>query len=205
MSSAPSLVRALPVMRWITLGCLVVFSFVVLGASANYVAIVATNGAIPDPRAGFSVAVPVLTTVFISPMLFIDLFRRNAFTSMISVELPVLGFFFTLWLGATAWTTSFLVQIMPICNGNLDNDIVRSICMDVQLTTAFGWLNWIVLLVYFVMLLTISIIGAKKGASVWTSSVRDCDFGYGSSKAKLRDRFEATRDAQFPVKFGESA
>jgi hypothetical protein len=58
---------------------------------------------------------------------------------------------------------------------------------------------FILVLAYSVTLLTVSIIGAQKGASVWKSSVRDCDFGYDTSSAIGSQASQA--DKQFPVKF----
>ncbi|KAI0761858.1 hypothetical protein BC629DRAFT_986617 [Irpex lacteus] len=198
--STPVLVRTLPTTRAIVFGSLLVFSLVGLGASAAFLSLITGNGGLPDTRTGFAVAIPVLTLVFISPMLIVDFFRRGAFTSMIIVEIPVLGLLFILWLVDAAWSSNFLSRIQSTCalttitgsRGQVDSELnlLQSVCTDIKLTVAFGWLAWIPLLGYFLTLLTVSIIGAQKGASVWKSSVRDCDFGYGSSSRRSEDKME---------------
>ena len=86
--STPFVVRALPTARLVTLGAynyilimstftnghrritgfLLFCSLVGLGASAAFVSLISSNGGVPDARAGFAVAVPVLTLVFVGPM-----------------------------------------------------------------------------------------------------------------------------------------
>ncbi|KAI0343822.1 hypothetical protein BDW22DRAFT_1428353 [Trametopsis cervina] len=201
MSTAPFLVRALPVLRWITFGVLILFSFIVMGVFVNLITLESNYGAPSDPFAGFAVAVPVLTLVFLLPMLVIDIFRHNSFTSMIVVELPVLGFFWIFWLALAAWASKTFSDAAMTCYSLKpgQSPLAQNVCTDIQVGLAFSWLNWISLFAYTGMLLSVSIVGAGKGGSVWTSSVRESDFGYGSAASgkMLNDH------VQFPVKFEE--
>ncbi|KAI0087214.1 hypothetical protein BDY19DRAFT_308432 [Irpex rosettiformis] len=200
--SAPSIVRSLPTIRSVALSSLLICSLIGLGASGAFIALLNDNGRTLDDRAGFAVAIPVLTLVLVAPMFIIDLFRKGAFTSMIIVELPVLGVLFILWLADAAWQSNLLSEIQPVCSipASRQSDIAQKFCTDIQLVVAFGWIAWITLLGYFVTLLTVCIDGAKRDASIWKSSVRECDFGYESSSQSM-DKFAQQENESFSVRF----
>ncbi|KAI0343824.1 hypothetical protein BDW22DRAFT_1356383 [Trametopsis cervina] len=194
MSEKSWSVRAMPIFRWVAFGGLLTFSVVVVGASAHYITIQTTQELFvdeiqvwpqtsPDPFAAYDLAVGVLTPIFLLPMLIVDICRRGAFTSFVITEISVLGAFLVFWLAAAGWTTAVFPPVEELCQNNPQVGVLNAACTDIQLEMAFGWLAWILLLAYWVTLLTLAIMSSQKGPgmSAWKKAVRDTDFGLGGN------------------------
>jgi len=170
----PALVR-IPVF-----GALLVFSLIVLGVDAHLISqasftILGVHYSLAPSWLKLGVAVAVITIVSLVAILVMDLLRKGAVTSFISVELGWLGVLWVLWL-ATAADTANGVQ----CSGVIDG-FDGSICGQAQAAEAFSFLAWLLLMAYWILLLVFAIIAATQGQpGIWMVNVADADFSAGS-------------------------
>ncbi|KAG1756996.1 hypothetical protein EDB19DRAFT_1654986 [Suillus lakei] len=153
----------------------VAFSLIGLGLNAYYISLTA-----PYFYYNFSVlgvATAVLTILTVPIMLTVEFVRRGAFTSMIVFELSWLFILAILWV-ATAGEAIYVSNIFfPRGCIYADVDpIENAYCMELQAVEAFAFLNFFIFLGYTCTLLIFSIIGASRGNSVWTYSVKEATF-----------------------------
>ncbi|CCM03380.1 uncharacterized protein FIBRA_05510 [Fibroporia radiculosa] len=145
------------------------FSLIVLGVAGNISSTLSSSDSAILTYVGLGIATSVLTLLSIPAMLVVDLLMTGFFTSMILVELAWLSFLWILWLATGALVAS---DIAPYTSCNFFYKIEVKICQESQAVEAFAFLNWILLLVYTVVLLVFTIISAQRGESIWTSSVK---------------------------------
>ncbi|GJE92467.1 hypothetical protein PsYK624_086210 [Phanerochaete sordida] len=98
---------------------------------------------------------------------------------MIAVEFGWLGFLDIMWLASAAYTTSIWPPLGALCSLNPNISNLDGACVDVQTSMAFGWLNWIVLTAYLVLLFVFCIVSANRGRLVWTSTVKTANWASG--------------------------
>jgi len=119
-----------------------------------------------------AIATAVLTLLTLPIMLIVDLMRPGTWLSKIVVELAWVFILWVLWL-ATAGSTSTVNATL------LSHDCTRypgrssTACSEIQVTEAFAFINWLLLLSYTVLVLTFSVSSAIKGQVVWFLSVRE--------------------------------
>ncbi|KAJ7607589.1 hypothetical protein FB45DRAFT_936599 [Roridomyces roridus] len=127
--------------------------------------------------AGLAVAIGVLTVLSVPAMVVLEYLRPGAFfTSSILVELSWLSILWVLWLavGGQAVTAANKVFV-PGC-GYIDNTIDAN-CREISAIEAFGFINWIILLAYTVLILILSVVALNRGhQGVWNSSVAEAPF-----------------------------
>ncbi|THH12340.1 hypothetical protein EW145_g9 [Phellinidium pouzarii] len=166
------------------LAAVLLFSIIMLGLSAGYIAKVhGLDGgfirfSVPD-YAGLGLAISIITLIIVGPIrrVVIDLLRVGAITSLILVELPVIGVLMILWLATAADTAAATSGGSVDCStfNGLDSSF-GTLCHTYQAMEAFSFLTWICLLGYFITLLVFALIAQFKGSGVWHSTVRDTDF-----------------------------
>ncbi|KAI5124884.1 hypothetical protein M0805_007314 [Coniferiporia weirii] len=154
-----------------------------------------------------AIASAAITIVFVLPMIVIDFLRRGALTSWILTELIVLTIISVLWLADAADVTansnlSYLADfgLPQTCHGldelakdvdtleisnpaqygflsAIDFDQFGMLCRSQMAIQAFGFLNWILLMGYAIVLLILAIVASYRGRSgIWTTTVRDAEF-----------------------------
>ncbi|KAF8309160.1 hypothetical protein DL93DRAFT_2231139 [Clavulina sp. PMI_390] len=180
MNNLPALAR-LPVF-----GVALLFSLIVLGIDADYdhkyskihqidLLGFPIGDYLPSPSfPKVGIATAVLTMVSLGPMLVIDLIRKGSVTSFIAVELGSIGFLWVMWLATAGDTAAY--GSCPSSAG--------SICSEFQAAEAFSFLTWLILMAYWILLLTFSIMAHMSGNhDVWMSAVSDVSFTSGGSAA----------------------
>jgi len=171
-SSSPAIM--LYVARVVVLSLTIVFSIIVLGLAADLTSTTETylNGAFTFASLGIASA--VISIVTLPVLLLVDVLRTGAFTSMIVVELPWLLVNWVLWLATGALTAQFDQLLNNNCN--LVSGVLATSCHEVQGIEGFSFLNWLLLMVYSIVVLVMAIIGSTHGHTTWTSSVKHANF-----------------------------
>ncbi|KAG5649334.1 hypothetical protein H0H81_004560 [Sphagnurus paluster] len=162
---------SLPTLRLVVLGTVLVFSLVVLGLCA-YITSGSTEDGFYFTFAALGIATSVLSLVSLPVMIVVDNMRKGAFTSLIAVELGWLGFLWIMWL-ATAGSTSDLANAVR-CSASIRRNLTG--CQIISAIQAFSHLSWLILIAYFIALLSFSIMAANRGNPVWLQSVKDANF-----------------------------
>ncbi|TDL29603.1 hypothetical protein BD410DRAFT_31663 [Rickenella mellea] len=173
-------------LRLLTFGTSLGFSVIILGLCANILSLTLNLNNRYFVFSAFGLAIGILTVLFLLPMLVIDLTRKGPMTSWIVVELPVLSVLWVLWLAVAADAVSDVVA-SDLFSGSCDylNSKVNTVCNSYKAIEAFGFLTWLILMAYTIVLLVFACISQSRGnKAVWTSSVRDTDFlAYPNGKA----------------------
>jgi len=174
----------------------IVFAVIELGINAYFLSLTAPGYYI------FSVlgmATSLLTILTIPIMLIVDVMRRGAFTSMIVVELVWLFILWVLWVatgGEAAYTFNFYFP-----DGCIYANIyptINAYCNEVQAVEAFAFLNFLIFLIYTVLLLVFSIIASSRGQNVWMSSVKESTF-FAPSSGLAQPQVPLTQYSGSPV------
>jgi len=125
--------------------------------------------------AALAIATSVLTLLIGPTFLVVDLMRTGAVTSLVCVELGVLSFLWVLWLSVGADAADVNSRVFPTGCGFI-SERIDTACREFSAIVAFGFLTWIILFAYTIVLLVYAIIGSSRGHKVWTSSVKQTDF-----------------------------
>ncbi|KAK7689363.1 hypothetical protein QCA50_007154 [Cerrena zonata] len=177
----------LPTYRVSALSAVSGFSVIVLAVSAHYIAQTLTGTLFidgiqvlpadsPDSFSVFNLVVALFTFITVPAMLTIDRLRKGAVTSLIMVELIWFGVLSVLWVAAAGLTADTIGPIVDLCKVNPRVKILQRMCKDGQVAAAFGFLAFIALLSYVVILLAQSIISSQHGSPVWKTSVSRANF-----------------------------
>ncbi|OBZ78967.1 hypothetical protein A0H81_00689 [Grifola frondosa] len=171
-------------MHWLQLARLVTLSWtifcavIILGLSADVTSVGNNNFSGYFTYGALGIATALLALLTVPPMLVIDLLRTGAFTSMIAVELSWLGFLWIMFLATGGSAADSAANFWGSCSfwSTIGLSASANACRETSGIAAFGFLAWIVLLGYFVALLTMSIIHATRGHHVWTVSLKQANF-----------------------------
>jgi len=126
--------------------------------------------------AAFAIAIASLTLLTVPVMIALSIARKGAFPSMIVVELSYTALLWILWLavGGTIGNIPWINYCSSVGYYYLGYE---SACMETQAMAAFAFLNWIMLMVLNIFLLSLAITQANRGNSaIWTSCVTDVDY-----------------------------
>lgn len=157
------------------------FSLIMLGVSAGYIGQAANIGGGAPNFSIFGLVVALLTMFSIGPMFAIDFIRRGAITSWIVVELSVIGLLWILWLASAATTSSVTGGATVDCGFTLSG-AGNNLCHLYQAIEAFGFINWLIFLGYWITLLVFALRSHLQGdMTVWQGTVRDNAFSKGTS------------------------
>jgi len=168
------------VIRVISLGVVSLFAVLVLILAALVTNFTESTFEIYFTYAAYAFAVSGLTLFTVPAMIGLSLSRKGAFVSMIVVELAWLALLWILWLalGGTIANISLVAYCTEL--GLLSS--YQSACIETQAMAAFAFLNWLLLLVHNIFLLSLAIVQANRGNSaIWTSCVTDVDFSASAS------------------------
>jgi len=148
--------------RAVILGVVVLLSVVVLALSSALIHTTTSEG-FYFTFAALALAVSILTLLAIPPLIVSDHVRTGFVAWKVVVELIVIGVLSILWLGAAADTDSYNSFTVDCGRDSLS-------CREIQAIEAFSFLNWILLMgYYFVLLVWHSFV--KRTGSYSSSSV----------------------------------
>lgn len=173
-----TLARKMPMARVVVLSLTCVFSLAVLAANGNLAQLemkLESEAKLPGmitPFTSFNLAVSVMTLLTLPVMLAVDLMRRGAFSSLIIVEIIWLGVLVVLWLSTSAYTSHIFSPIQGACHSSTPFQTVVTLCNDIQVSLAFGWISWILVSAYWGTLFTLAISFARRGQPIWKSTVK---------------------------------
>jgi len=171
----------LPILRFALFGLVLLFSVVELGLCAKDILVTKRGVFIDDgfeilqlspfffPFAAFGLAISVLTLLFITPVLIIDIVRKGALTSVIAFELIWTGIFWVLWLAVAGNATA--AGIFDSCS--FEDNRVDIICHQFSALQGLAFFNWLLLFGWWVTLCVLAVKLRRKSsdASLWRQSV----------------------------------
>ncbi|KAF7342162.1 hypothetical protein MVEN_01804000 [Mycena venus] len=163
--------------RRVVLSTALVFSVIALGLAAAVTSTSTKAWGITFVFAALGITAGVLTMITVPTMIALEITVR--------VETSWLTFLSILWFGtgvhaAVVISGGFWFDCADLGNG-LD-DIDAGACHEVSAIAAFGFLNWLILIGYSIMLIIMSRIAAsRKQPNVWASSVADAPFSAPAS------------------------
>ncbi|KAJ7214525.1 hypothetical protein GGX14DRAFT_611091 [Mycena pura] len=151
------------------------------------------------PYVALAIATGAITLATVPAMIILEMIRPGGPTSMVVVEISWLATLSVLWLATGAETAQVLQDVdgdsdgfgfrtsqSGLCDssssfGLLEQDSLSSIinigCSETKAIAAFGFLNWLLLMVYVFALLFLAIrASSRRQKGVWTSSVPDAPF-----------------------------
>ncbi|KAI0748273.1 hypothetical protein C8Q80DRAFT_729225 [Daedaleopsis nitida] len=117
----------------------------------------------------YLIAISALGILYIFPVMFVDLLRKNALVGRVWFEALWIGLFWVLQLAGAAAATAMLPSMM--CNFAAVLLIPGS-CTTTKILLVFTWINVVVLLAYFCLLMTSSIIHMKDDSQIWGANTR---------------------------------
>ncbi|KAJ7073101.1 hypothetical protein C8F01DRAFT_1225840 [Mycena amicta] len=176
--------------RLVVLCTVTLFGLVALGLGAALTNTTEKFLSVYFTYAALAIASGVLTLVSVVPMIVLEFLRPGGPTSMIFVEILVLGFLSILWLATGAQTANVLQALDAFgfgsfCDSSFGDDTLSSICGETRGIAAFGFLNWLLLWAYILTLIVFSVQAAqRKHTGVWTSSVANAPFGESAPAEK---------------------
>ncbi|KAK7471078.1 hypothetical protein VKT23_002493 [Stygiomarasmius scandens] len=168
--------------RLAVLATCVVFALIVLGLAAHmkhFTDGLDLRGApekLPLDYEGLAIATAILTLITLPVMIALDAVHKGkVFTSKVVVELVWLGILWVLWVATAAQSVVSFNKIFEGvgCDPDKLGGVLITFCRETQATAAFGFLIWIALFFYTLVLLAFSIRAADRGSSVWFSGVAE--------------------------------
>jgi hypothetical protein len=187
-----AMANILTIIRIKVLVLTLLFSIVVLGLAADITSRTQDFDGSYFQFAALAIATAVLTLVSLPVFLIVDFVRTGAFTSMVVVELVWFSVLWVLWLSVGADTANVNSIFFPDGCGFIIRGVINTACHEFAAITAFGFLAWIALFAYVILLLVFAIIGQSKGQRVWTSSVKESNFLAPAAGAKYGGYPQAT-------------
>ncbi|KAF5352147.1 hypothetical protein D9758_009249 [Tetrapyrgos nigripes] len=165
-------------------GTTILFSIIVLGLSAHITSKTKEELDTVVAAEGLAIATAAITLVSVPAMLIIDMIRRGAVSSLVVAELAGLGLLWVLWLATGADSVAEFNADFPEGCDVLSLEFrgpgvreVQDLCRELQAVSAFGFLNWLMLVGYWSVLLVCSIVAANRGESrIWFTPVGETDF-----------------------------
>ncbi|KAH7922856.1 hypothetical protein BV22DRAFT_1016507 [Leucogyrophana mollusca] len=171
-----------PLFRTIVFGTTLLFSIICLGISAHLISLTEEYFHEYLTFAALGVATSVLTMVSLIGIFVIDFLHQGAFTSMVLVELVWLFILWVLWV-ATAGETAADNNLYFPYGCIYDACKLFLACHEFGAVEAFAFLNFIILLIYTVVILVFAIIATSRGNNVWFTSVKEANFTAPASSA----------------------
>ncbi|KAI0928598.1 hypothetical protein AcW1_005798 [Taiwanofungus camphoratus] len=118
----------------------------------------------------FLIAVSALGLLFIFPIMFIDILRKDTLIRQVRFECLWVGIFWILELSGAVAVTASKPDIVCIAQGS---EMSLNPCTSMKVLLAFTWIATVNLLIYFCALAVIAIIHYHEDPLVWKSSTLD--------------------------------
>ncbi|KAI0709422.1 hypothetical protein C8Q76DRAFT_814101 [Earliella scabrosa] len=117
----------------------------------------------------FLIASSAFGILYIFPVMCIDLLRKNALLGRVWFEASWVGLFWVLNLAGASAVTATLPDMM--CNFGAAFFIPGS-CSTTRVLQAFTWINTVVLLAYFSLVMVSAILHMKDDSQIWGANTR---------------------------------
>jgi len=115
----------------------------------------------------------VLALIYLAFSIIFDMSVEDPLIGRAAFELPVFGLFSIFWFAFAIFSTARWAQIPMACS-SIPSTYPAEItwCKDVQALKAFVWIEWLVFLLTFLVVLTYVIKQHKEGSShIWTTGL----------------------------------
>ncbi|KAJ6528745.1 hypothetical protein DFH09DRAFT_1185637 [Mycena vulgaris] len=175
----------LPLVRLAVLSTVLLFAVITLGLAAALTSTTSTDLGVSFSYGNLAIATSVITMITLPAMIFLEFKHPGGVASMIISEIGWLTILWVLWLSTgveAAQASSVYIFFLGGCGASSADfgdgvETLDSICRETSAIEAFGFLNWIILMVYTFTLLIMSLAAAsRKHTGVWQSSVADAPF-----------------------------
>ncbi|KAI0807429.1 hypothetical protein C8Q74DRAFT_1227574 [Fomes fomentarius] len=117
----------------------------------------------------YLIAISAFGILYIFPVMFIDLLRKNALAGRVWFEGLWIGLFWILNLAGASAATATLPRMM--CNF-ATAFLIPPACATSRVLIAFSWINTAILLAYFCLLMVSSILHMKEDSQIWSANTR---------------------------------
>jgi len=170
----------LPVLRLIFFGLSNTFAVIALSLAAHLTSLTEEFFHVYFKFAALTIATAGLHILSLPVLLIIGRTRNGAFTSMVVVELSWLFVIWVMWI-ATGADAANANSLTFNGNCNLYRGNYATACNEIQAIEAIGFINWLILLGYSVVVLVFAIKAASDGRPAWTVSVREIYWSDGGA------------------------
>jgi len=176
--------RIFNTIRFVVFGVASLFSLIAIILGGVF-----TTDTLSTSFAALAIATGLLTILTLPVMLTLSVIRKGAFTSMIAVEIGWTSFLWVMWLAVGASSAS--VVLFDIYGIFFTSPVQSAI-------TAFGFLTWILLTFYTILLTTLTFRQQFRGNVVWTGEVTETDFTAPGGNSQVVYESKATPTSQYP-------
>jgi len=144
----------------------------------------------------FLTVVGILETVFIFPVICVDIARRGAQCSRVSFEIGWVALFWMFQLAGAAATTALTPS--GLCGVKVPGIVVPPVaCTSAQVLVAFTWISMMTHMFYLLALIFMGIAHSKESPHVWRSGVRDFPwFSRGTGLRRLESATSSDMESQ---------
>lgn len=167
------------VTRYIFFALFIAFNVCIATVAAWNLGTSQSAGAV-SPVDAYLIALPIMGILLIFPIIFIDLFRRGAFTSRVWFETAWVALFWVMHLAGAAAVSA--VQPGMQC---VSPDLPwTSLCNSSKALMAFTWMTTIALLAYLLTLLICTILNMRDMPRIWSTGVTEVDW-FGAEPKRI--------------------
>lgn len=144
----------------------------------------------------FLTVVGIFETLFIFPVICVDISRRGAHSSRLNFEIGWVGLFWIFQLAGAAATTALTPN--GLCGKNIAGIVVApAACTSAQVLVAFTWISMMTHMFYLLSLIFMGIAHSKRSPEVWRSGVRDFPwFSGGTGLRRLESATSSDMESQ---------
>jgi hypothetical protein len=170
------------VCRYLTFALFIILNVIIATVAAwNWG--ISQNAALTFQVDTFLIAIGILGTLLIFPLMFIELVRKGAFTSRIWFEITWVALFWLMNLSGAAALTA--IEPAKSCSSFVRSSPWAAACTSTRVLLGFTWLSTVTLLIYLLALLICSVLHMHDNPRIWMSGVRDVDW-FASSPRQIK-------------------
>jgi hypothetical protein len=161
---------ALVALRFLTFGFFIICNTILCSVGVWNLSLVQTKSVYNAQIAAYMIFLGAFSLVWIFPLIFIDLLRRNALTSRIWVEMVWVTIFWIMELSGAAALSAIVPnnQCLPRRGRTAAN-----VCLSGKVLLGFAWVITLILLAYMVMLAVYAVVHHATDPNVWSETVRE--------------------------------
>lgn len=161
---------ALVALRFFTFGVFIVSNTILSTVGVLNLSLVQGISVYNAQIAAYLIFMGAFGLVCIFPLIFIDLLRRNAFTSRVWVELTWVSIFWIMELSGAAAMSAIVPNNQCVSR---QGTTAARVCVSGKVLLSFAWLVTLILLAYLVTLVTYAIMHHCTDQNVWNETVRE--------------------------------
>jgi len=157
-------------LRFFTFGFFIVCNTILCSVGVWNLSLVQTKSVYNAQIAAYMIFLGAFGLVWIFPLIFIDLLRRNAFTSRIWVEMIWVTVFWIMELSGAAALSAIVPnnQCLP-----RQGSTAANVCLSGKVLLGFAWVITLILLAYMITLAVYVVMHQTTDPNVWNETVRE--------------------------------